>query len=394
MNQTVLFLSVVTAVAALSGCSAGGASDGPGDLNGGAANGANGNAGGQGGLLYGGTGSTSGGGDTSQGGLGPIGRTDEPDGGCPRVVQKAEKRLGGKADIIWVIDNSGSMATEAAGIQQNMNFFSDFIVKTGIDVHVVAVASGPGLNIFGIQTPPYGICIAPPLGSGQACPNDTNPPLYTHILQEVDSHNALEQLMSTYPQWQAAIRPDSAKTFVVVSDDEANPTPTAADFRAFFDQNFAGSVWRFSGVFCKAAALNCANISVTYATLVDQTGGIYTDMANPDWNAVFQKLGEGIVADAKPVDCEWTIPPVPAGGTFNPDKVNVEYTPSTGAVETIYAVDDSTQCQDPLGGWFFDDNTNPTRVIACPASCTKMQADQGAQVDVVFGCDKKRIPAR
>lgn len=383
------WFGLVLGVAGNAGCSAAGstASNGPGGGSGSA-----GNAGGGSNNLPplgDGASDGAGGGIT----LGPP--TDlNPDAACTSVSQKAEKRLGGKADIIWVLDNSGSMLTESGGVQQNMNFFSGFITSTGIDVHVVAVTSGPPLlNLI----PPYGICVAPPLGSGKPCPDDSNPPLYTRVTPnggQVDSHNALDQLMTTYPQWQSVIRPDSVKTFVVVTDDEANPTPTAADFTTFWNQKWAGSTWRFSGVFCKTNAPNCANISTTYASLVDQTGGIYSDMSAPDWNAVFQKLGAGIVADAKPVDCEWQIPPAPTGQTFDPGLVNVQFTPTSGIVETIYAVGAATDCQAATGGWYYDNPASPSHVLACPSSCTKMQADQNAQVDVSFGCATKRLVPR
>ncbi|HVU04914.1 MAG TPA: hypothetical protein VHE30_24355 [Polyangiaceae bacterium] len=388
------FLSLGAAFAIASGCSAGTNDSGDGVLvgGGGAGNAGNANTGGN---LFGGPGANGPGGDQAVGGgFGqPIGR-DDPDGGCPRVVQKAEKQLGGKADIIFVIDSSGSMFDETTGIQQNMNTFSSFITGTGIDAHVVVVgAAGPPLLGF---IPPYGVCVAPPLGSGAACPGDTNPPVYTHIIDNVDSHNALGELINTYPQWSGALRADASKHFVVVTDDAANPTPTEQDFTSFFNQQFAGALWRFDGVFCgpQSTGVNCSGNGVTYLDLVTQTGGIYSDLAAPDWNAIFQNLGQGVVADAKPVDCEWTIPPPPDGSTFNANKVNVEFTPTSGVVETIYGVANQGECQDPVGGWFFDDPNAPSKVIACPASCTKMQADQNARVDVVFGCDTKHPPAR
>jgi hypothetical protein len=388
--KTTLALCAVTGLSIAVACSAGGASTAYG---GGPDSNATGGAPvfGSGGGAVIGTGAESSFGGSFGGSFGtPVGGPDTPDAACKAVTQKAEKALGGKADIIWVLDNSGSMATEAAGIQNNMNVFSSFITGTGIDVHVVAVSSGPGILPF---VPPYGLCIAPPLGSGQPCPNDTNPPLYTHVVQEVDSHNALQQLMGTYPQWQGVIRPDSTKTFVVVSDDEANPAPTSAEFTTFFNQQFQGSKWRFSGVFCQTTGpANCAGAGVTYTALVSQTGGVWADMSNPDWTVVFKQLADAVVADARPVDCVWSVPPPPDGQKLDPDKVNVRFTPSSGTPETLYALDDKSACTDNLGGWYFDNRSAPTQVLACPSSCTRMQADQNAKVDVLFGCARTPPP--
>src|SRR5690606_32865918 len=45
------------------------------------------------------------------------------------------------ADIIWVIDNSCSMAEEAAAVQANMNRFAMELLDNGIDVHLVLISS-------------------------------------------------------------------------------------------------------------------------------------------------------------------------------------------------------------------------------------------------------------
>jgi hypothetical protein len=380
------------ATVALSACSAG--QGDPGALGNGAAGG--GNAPGSGGVFYGSGGTTGSGGSltstggdnfgsfTSKGGSGGK-STDE----CISVNEEAEKILGGKADIIIAIDSSGSMLTELAAVQDNMNAFSSFIIGTGIDVHVIAVAVGTK-DLFGVIFP--GLCIAPPLGSGASCVNagDTRPPVYTHLDQVVDSHDALVQYMRTYPTWQSAIRPDSTKTFLVVTDDEAEGA-TAAEFKAFFDNAFAGSTWRYSGIFCKTEGGNCAGAGVIHDQLVQETGGVWADLSNPtpDWSAVFKQLGDAVVADAKPVDCEWKIPPAPTGQTFDKKKVNVDFTPTSGVKETIFKVTKES-CQDPAGGWYYDNEEAPTTVLACPQSCTKIQSDNNAKIAIAFGCESKR----
>jgi hypothetical protein len=327
---------------------------------------------------------TSTGGDTGFGAFGGsrggAGGPQSPDAACEAVSQQAETVVGGKADIIWAIDGSLSMLTETQGVQSNMNTFSDYITKTGIDVHVVLVASGGNLLNFGM-------CIAPPLGSGQACPNDTNPPRYTHILQDVGSWDSLTQIINTYPQWQSVIRPDSTKTFVVVTDDEVNTT-NAADFTNSWNTTWPGQKWRFSGIYCMGPSANCSGIGTTYDQLTKQTGGIWVDMGNPtpDWNAVFKQLGDAILADAKPVDCEWKIPPPPDGKTFDKNQVNVRFTPTSGAAEDLVPMNLPTDCTDATGGWYYDNNDAPANVLSCPSTCTRMRADTKARVEVLFGC--------
>jgi hypothetical protein len=324
-----------------------------------------------------------------------------PDGGCAEFVEKAEKQAGGRADVIWALDNSGSMTEEAAGVQANMNFFSQFITQQGIDVHVVVISSGPPVQIIpGIIALDNGVCIDPPLGMPGACPqgDDTNLAAgYMHWRVTVGSNDALLQIQNTFQGWRGMLRPDATKTFVVVTDDEADPPPTAAEFVAWVNQQpeFQGALWRYSGVFCipgQPVTANCANVGVVHNDLVVQTGGVAAHMGQPDWSAIFQQLADAVVADAVPVSCEWLIPPPPDGEELDPAKVNVRFTPSSGVEETIYGVGDPEGCTADFKGWHYDDPVNPSRLVACPTTCPILQADDNARISVVFGCDTEPPP--
>ena len=37
-------------------------------------------------------------------------------------------------------------------------------------------------------------------------------------------------------------------------------------------------------------------------------------------------------------------------------------------------------------GWHYDNNANPTTIILCPATCTKVTNDAKAKIDIVLGC--------
>lgn len=84
--------------------------------------------------------------------------------------------------------------------------------------------------------------------------------------------------------------------------------------------------------------------------------------------------------------CEFEIPPAPNGDEIDPTKVNFQYTPEgKGTPKVILRADDAADCGG-LPGWYFDNNTSPTKIILCPASCATVQADADAKVDVLFGC--------
>jgi hypothetical protein len=348
----------------------------------------------------------------------PVGGSTDG-GACKAVVQQAEKLSGGRADIIFALDNSGSMTEEALAVQNNMNTFSNQIAASGIDAHVVVISSGPpggkAAPCTNFLDPACwialatgwgdsnGVCVEPPLGAQGACPagDDTNLPNYMHWRVEVGSHDALAVIQSSFNGWQAMLRPDAAKTFVVVTDDENEPAPTGPDFASWVNGQplFQSAVWRFSGIYCVTMSGNCAGQGATYQALVGQTGGISGDMAlfssgqvDAQFKTVFDTLAKAIVQDAVPVDCEWLIPPPPDGEALDPNAVNVHFTGSSGQTQVIYGVNAPSDCTDQYGGWYYDDPAHPTRVVACPQSCQVMQADLSARVEVLFGCAREVPP--
>lgn len=372
-----------------------GSTSGGGNGNGGSGNGGNGS----GGLVI-----------TSSGGTGQL-----DDGGCAEVVDQAEKLGGGKADIIFVLDNSGSMTDEIAAIKNNLSGFSTQIINAGIDARVIMISSpvcgtdflcGITYSIQGFAI--NGICIPSPLGNvgpTDVCPNleDSKPPGFLHVGAGVDSHNALERIQGTFATYQSILRPDAAKTFVAITDDESNVP--AATFTSWVNSQavFTSAVWRFSGVFCPPGGLgggNCAGTGVVYNELVTATGGIMGDMGafsagtvDAQFKTVFDSLAAQVTQDARPVSCEWGIPAPTNGGTIDFNTVNVRYTTqSQPTPQPIYWVPDAASCTDKFSGWHYDNPSTPTRVVACPQVCPVLQGDLTTTVRVQYGCKRDEPP--
>jgi hypothetical protein len=100
--------------------------------------------------------------------------------------------------------------------------------------------------------------------------------------------------------------------------------------------------------------------------------------------SVFSKQMNDIRAMALP--CEIVIPPPPPGETFDRTKVNLEYTPGSASTpNTIPYVTNAAGCG-TSGGWYYDNDTAPTKIIYCPTTCKTIQADTTAKVNVAFGC--------
>jgi hypothetical protein len=93
--------------------------------------------------------------------------------------------------------------------------------------------------------------------------------------------------------------------------------------------------------------------------------------------------------------CTWKIPAAPAGSTFDPNKVNVQYTAPNGAPQVFGHVNSQAECARATGdAWYYDNAADPahaTQVIACENSCNGTLHESLGEVDVAFGCDT--IPA-
>lgn len=315
-------------------------------------------------------------------------------GGCAEVSDTASVGVQ-PADIIVVVDNSGSMEAEAGFVQNNMNTFSSQIFLANIDAHVVLISAD--------DSDEAGVCLAQPLGSG-ACPNDTNLPGYLHIADGVGSNNALQKILQHHPTWAPQMRPTASKHIIVVTDDDSDLS--ANDFNAQFlalDPSHAGYTFHAIAspedpiVACVAQTSCCpgffplsAALSAEYIDLAALTGGIFGNLCEQDFAPIFNQVSMAVVSGAA-LACEYEIPPPPAGETFDADEVNVEFDDGAGGVLQIGRVDDFTQCGGVANGWYYDNPAAPTRIVLCPQTCNTIQGFAMASVSIKFGC--ATIPA-
>jgi hypothetical protein len=87
--------------------------------------------------------------------------------------------------------------------------------------------------------------------------------------------------------------------------------------------------------------------------------------------------------------CEYTLPK-PTTGTPDYEKVNVQVTSGAGAKSLLPLAGANASACTAAGGWYYDVDPKtggtPTKVIICPSSCTSLNADPNAQIDVLLGC--------
>lgn len=327
-------------------------------------------------------------------GMGPCAARDAgplPDtgfAGCEAVEVTAMTALA-PVDIVWVIDNSGSMSGEAMIIQMNMNNFAASIAASGIDYHVVVVTAAGFVNV------------PAPLGT------DTERFLRREV--DVQSHNALERALADYPNYASFLRPSALTHFIFVTDDEAEGT-LADGFRSQMMMNLGHSFVAhviasppgsrhcptagFCPPFpemngCTGPNGDAADNGQQYWNLATATGGQRLNICTPDWSGLFTTLVASI-AIPTPIPCEFDLPDPPDGMTFDRMRVNVVYTPSTGGGPITFpfvGTPDGASCPVDGEGWFYDDPMMPTRILLCPSTCSRVTADDAGSVNIALGCE-------
>jgi hypothetical protein len=286
------------------------------------------------------------------------------------------------SDIIWVVDQSGSMNQETSFVQTQINNFVGLIDQSGIDYRVVMIAATSGSN---------SICVPAPLG-GASCGNNTQ---FRLVNQRIGSHDALAKAVSKYSSYSDFLRPEAQKHFVFVTDDNATGT-TAATFNSGLDALLPAGMFtnrKVHGIYafgngttgCTGNFGNGAAEGTQYTTLVTQTGGARGVICNDDWSQVFTDITAAVISGSQ-VSCDIAMPAAPAGQTIDPGKVNVKYlmggvAPGVGLPNVATAADCTA-----AGGWYYDDNTTPTNITLCPTTCTDIQADSAANVKLELGC--------
>jgi hypothetical protein len=369
---------------------------------------------------------------------------------CAALTQTPEQ-LRSPVDIIIVIDNSSSMAGEIEQVQERINEdFARIIEESGVDYRVIMVSRYGDVDIS-VGESDHPICIRAPLGSSDCLSPETIPllhngPRFFHYSADIRSRTPWCDLLETWETadeytpadreerswesiapigWKQFVREEAFKEFLVITDDNSRcegvghyfedgnvseAQSSAVEFdtallalapRQFGSNNARRYKWHsIVGMTENDNALEpwaaseplqngqCSPGSegpgLGFQALSVLTGGLrYPSCNNDDFDAVFRALAEGVVTGS--LACEWEIPEVE---DFDADQVNVQWRSSSGS-QAFSNVDSLTDCEDGHG-WYYDDNENPTKVLVCPTTCTLLQSDPNAQLELLFGCETVR----
>jgi hypothetical protein len=142
------------------------------------------------------------------------------------------------------------------------------------------------------------------------------------------------------------------------------------------------------GVFAPGVAAQTAQTNLDMLAKAGQNSTTATAVIIDTGQNVATALQNALKAvQSKAIACEYKLP---AGGV-DFKQVNVSFTSGSTSTTIGHAPIDGTTgagC-DARGGWYYDKDPatgTPTKITACPASCSMFQTDLNGHVDVVLGC--------
>jgi len=91
--------------------------------------------------------------------------------------------------------------------------------------------------------------------------------------------------------------------------------------------------------------------------------------------------------EAKARGCTYPLPALAGNAPLDPARTNIEHTSGDTSVPPalIPRVSGENDCGNQPG-YYFDEPSNPTQTVFCPASCTALEADTGAALKLLHGC--------
>lgn len=128
---------------------------------------------------------------------------------------------------------------------------------------------------------------------------------------------------------------------------------------------------------------------IGYQYLSKLTGALrFSSCFTDQYSEIFADVAQG-VQDVATVPCEFDIDLDQIDGIINPENVTITYSPGSGSSEEFSRVssDMAADCNDDNEFYFeYNSDDQPNRIILCPATCGRAQADQQATLQIDFGC--------
>lgn len=195
-------------------------------------------------------------------------------------------------DMVWVVDNSGSMNEEAANVRVNLTAFLNALDKSSDMKFLLLSKQGT-------------------TGTAVSMPSGLDATRFVQVNKSIDSHNGPSALINQLNAYITAktpfFRTDSKKIIVFVTDD--NSSMSAADFTTGLAKagvsDGQAAIFNFIGLGGSKSPCEAA-FGAVYQTLATQTKGNVYNICDTDWTQHFSdlktdvltKLGRAFTMDA------------------------------------------------------------------------------------------------
>lgn len=339
-------------------------------------------------------------------------------------------------DIIVIVDNSASMAEELAATERNINVsFAEILEESGLDYRMIALTLHRRANRAGLQAATM-LCVVEPLSALEDCTAAPEPRFsdrFFHYSTRIQSDDSFDVLLDTYAPpfelddredqfgnaplgWSEWLRPGVKKVFLELSD--GNEDMAADDFlRALAEldpASFGADPGQPQFVFhsivdvaekadlaapylpdealepqtCSSAASNTlATAGEVYQEVSRRTGGLRFPICQSEaYDVVFREIAGRVIAQAD-IACDFPVPDAPVGRTLDLDAVSVAIEHEGTGAETS-TLGQARLASDCAADAFYIEGD---RIQLCPEVCSAVRGEEGARVDVLFGCESAII---
>jgi hypothetical protein len=259
-----------------------------------------------------------------------------------------------QADVLFVVDNSGSMSEEQALLGQNIGSFVQFAQQQMID-YQIAVTTTDVDTIFGGEG---GRMVGNPIFLTPATPNANT--VFSQRVNGLGTGGSADEqgLEAAYLALSDPIintdnlgflRTDAALAVVIVSDEEDSSPQTTQFYENFF-RNIKGfqnsSLFSLSAVVgttnpsCSSGAGNAA-YGARYIAVAQATGGVVESICNANWGQTLANIGLNsfglrrsfqLSSQPVPVTIAVEVDGVPTPATTPAAQVNWSYDAATNSI--------------------------------------------------------------
>jgi hypothetical protein len=292
----------------------------------------------------------------------------------PAPKTKVEPKEGpGAADILFVVDTSGSMGSEAKNVADNFNAFGKHLEQEGIDYHLILVEADKSSVMMCIEAP-VATTSCSPLNGKQCCLEGERFLKTNNYIASTDACNKMVD-PTIYQSYSRKLRLEAGKTIVFVSDDKISGTygctNTNCKTKAATDFFTALQAIDTEGYFAPTSKLlngvmihtidghNCPGEpgnthSYTYQGLAEQTGGTNFKLCETDWTPYFSTIAGAVGTTTVGSQCKHGIPrsttnPLLLVGNLEPDTpfdVTFEYGTSTPKTMMTFTPSPTNTCKE------------------------------------------------